>query len=69
MRYRVFQARLYDDAKNTKPVTMPRRKTTVRVVNTEDEARRICREHNYDRRGRRIVRPYGIAFEYEGIGS
>lgn len=67
MAYRVFSARWYSDSRNTKPVTTPRRTTTIRVVQTEEEARELCRQHNTDSLGNRIVRPYGTAYEYEGI--
>lgn len=65
MAYRVFKARWWNDAACTIPISMPRRKTTVRIVETEDEARAICKEHNCDAEGNRIKRPYGSALEYE----
>jgi hypothetical protein len=66
MSYRVFQARWWNDAACTMPITMPRRKRTVRYVETEAEAQALCRSFNRDDDGNRIRRPYGTAYEYEG---
>ena len=65
-RFVVFSSRWWADKANTQPATLPRRRITVRVVETEAEARAICRAHNFDADGNRIVRPYGSAYEYEG---
>ena len=67
MAYRVFSARWWSDKRNTKPVSLPRRTTTVRVVETEDEARELCRRHNTDSLGNKVERPYGSAYEYGRI--
>ncbi len=67
MTYRVFSARWYADKRNTRPVEMPRRTVTVRVVQTEEEARELCRQHNTDSLGNRVERPYGSAYEYERL--
>jgi hypothetical protein len=66
-RFRVFSARWWDDAACTRPITMPRRKRTIRIVETQDEARAICRAHNLDSGGNRIRRPFGSAYEFETI--
>lgn len=63
--YRVFSRRWWADKACTEPARFAR-KTTVAIVSTEQEARAICREHNYDTEGNRISRPYGSAYEYEG---
>jgi hypothetical protein len=65
MAYRVFSAKWWDDAACTKPITMPRRTRTIRIVQTEAEAQALCRSHNRDENGNRIKRPFGSAFEYE----
>lgn len=67
MRYRVFSARWWADNKNTKPIEGARRKQTIRIVETEEEARELCRQHNTDSLGNRVERPYGAAYEYERI--
>lgn len=67
MAYRVFSARWWADKNNTKPVSTPRRTKTIRIVETEDEARELCRQHNTDSLGNRVERPYGSAYEYERI--
>ena len=67
MSYRVFSARWWADKKNTKPIEGARRKKTIRVVETEEEARELCRQHNTDCFGNRVERPYGSAYEYERI--
>jgi hypothetical protein len=38
---------------------------TIDEVETEEEAREICRDYNCDATGARIRRPYGVAYEYE----
>lgn len=65
MAYRVFSARWWADKRNTKPISAPRRKTTVCIVGTEEEAREVCRQFNTDSLGNRVERPYGTAYEYE----
>ena len=50
MSYRVFSARWWADKHNTKPIEGARRKKTIRVVETEEEARELCRQPRQPRR-------------------
>lgn len=67
MTYHVFAARWWADKRNTKPIEGARRKRSIRVVPTEEEARELCRQFNTDSLGNRVERPYGLAYEYERI--
>lgn len=67
MAYRVFEANWWADKANTKPIDGPRRKRIVRIVDSEQEARELCRQHNTDSLGNRVERPYGRAYEYEEL--
>lgn len=62
--YRIFSARWWADAACTRPIEGPRHKVEVKRVHSEEEARAICRAHNW-RAGERVQRPYGSAYEYE----
>lgn len=64
-RYRVFRRRWWKDSKCTEPGAG--RKTHICFAISEDEARRICAEYNCDSEGKRIKRPYGVAYEYERV--
>lgn len=66
MAYRVFRRSWWKDRGCTVPVDRLARGVTIKRVQTEEEARAICREHNYDASGERIRRPFGVAYEYEG---
>jgi hypothetical protein len=66
-KYRVFSARWWNDARCTVPIEMPRRKITVAYVESEDAARAMCREHNFDEAGERVLRAYGSAYEFEQV--
>lgn len=65
MAYRVFSAKWWNDKACTVPISMPRRKRTIAIVKTEDEAIAMCQAHNRDENGNRIKRPYGSAYEFE----
>ena len=67
-KYRVFRRSWWKDAANTVPVDRLSSGQTIQFVEGEDEARRVCREYNCDATGARIVRPFGVAYEYERIG-
>lgn len=60
--YQVFKRRWWRDAKCTVPGVG--RSKHVAWVYDEDEARLYCRGLNYDDEGKRIDRPYGVAYEY-----
>ena len=77
MKYRIFERSWWRDAACTIPD--PGRKRGRRIVNSEAEAREICRRENSERPGhyRRTTEgkefvsnrgPYGNASEYEAIG-
>lgn len=65
MNFRVFKRRWWRDRACTVP--QPGNRVTIKIVETEDEARSICRAFNYTEEGKRISRPYGLAYEYEEI--
>lgn len=65
MRYQVFKRRWWRDAKCTVPGAG--RVTHVAWCSDEEEAREWCRGMNYDGEGRRVERPYGVAYEYRSV--
>lgn len=67
MAYRVFRRSWWADEACTVPVERLSAGTTILRVETEDEARALCREYNVGPDGERIRRPYGVAYEYERV--
>ena len=65
--YRVFSANWWQDKACTRPIEGPRRKKTIALVPTLAEAQALCAEYNLDSIGRRIERPFGLAYEYEAL--
>ena len=65
MAYRVFRRNWWKDKACTRPVDRLARGTTIKRVQTEEEAREVCRQFNTDCNGERVQRPYGLAYEYE----
>ena len=64
MAYRVFRARWWADEACTIPIEGPRETETIQYYQSEEQARERCRRYNY-RKGERVQRPYGEAYEYE----
>lgn len=67
MGYRVFRRAWWADRECNVPVSRLSRGTTIRVVETEQDARAMCREFNVGPDGERVRRPYGVAYEYERV--
>ena len=66
-RYRVFAARRWADLDCTVPAKPGRRKRTIKLVDTIEEAQALCAAHNFDDDGNRIIRPYGFGYGFERI--
>lgn len=65
MAFRVFKRRWWKDRACTVP--HPGNRVTIKVVDTEEEARSICRSFNFNADGERVIREYGLAYEYMEI--
>lgn len=67
MTYRVFRRGWWADEACTVPLERLAGGKTVARVETQEEARELCRWYNVGPDGQRIQRPFGVAYEYEEL--
>jgi hypothetical protein len=65
--YRVFKRRWWRDQACTVP--QPGYRISIDIVDSEEEARAVCRAFNFNADGERIQRPFGLAYEYEELSA